>query len=243
MLQLYRITHDRLSTRANLLQSVDNLRREADAKGQLEAADAFHRQAVDVVLSGRMAEALDVSKEKPETLERYVGTRQGNQNENERFLMARRLIEAGVRCVSLGWGGWDTHASNFQQLRMQLPALDMGLAALLQDFADRGRSEDVSVAIWGEFGRTPRVNSNNGGRDHWAPVAAAFLAGGSVKGGRVVGSSDRIAGEAEDPVHVHAVLTMLYRTVGINVEKVQLIDPAGRPRYLLDHRQPIKELL
>jgi uncharacterized protein (DUF1501 family) len=103
---------------------------------------------------------------------------------------------------------------------------------------------DVSIAIWGEFGRTPRINSNDGGRDHWPRVAACFLAGGCVHGGRVVGSSDRIAGEAaERPVHVHEILATLYHNVGINVATAQIVDPAGRPRYLLDHREPIRELL
>src|SRR5690606_3184176 len=114
-----------------------------------------------------------------ETRERYMGNGQGRLRENERFLMARRLVEAGVRCVSLGWGGWDTHSGNFKTLKTQLPAMDLGLSALLQDLKDRGMSEDVSIAIWGEFGRTPRVNTNDGGgRDHWPRVAAAFLAGG-----------------------------------------------------------------
>ena len=245
LLQLRRISADRMGARSNLLQSIDNLRRDVDASGQLDAADAFSQQAVDVVLSGRMAEALNLEKEKPEVRERYIGRGEGRQRENDRFLMARRLVEAGVRCVSMGWGGWDTHEGNFRTLRDQLPALDMGLASLIEDLHERGMAQDVSIAVWGEFGRTPRVNPNGGGgRDHWPRVAAAFLAGGCIQGGRVVGSSDRIAGEPDlRAVHIHEVLSTLYRTVGIDTQKVQIIDPAGRPRYLLDVRAPIRELL
>ncbi|MCA9269717.1 MAG: DUF1501 domain-containing protein, partial [Planctomycetales bacterium] len=158
MLQLSRIKAERLSGRASLLRSVDDMRREVDASGQFAAADAFTQQAVDVVLSGKMAEALDLNKESPELRERYLGSNDGRYRENERFLRARRLVEAGVRCVAMQWGGWDTHGGNFKTLRDQLPALDRGLAALISDLDERGMLGDVTIAVWGEFGRTPRVN-------------------------------------------------------------------------------------
>ncbi|QDU93350.1 DUF1501 domain-containing protein [Lignipirellula cremea] len=243
MLQLRKIDADRLTTRANLLKSVDGMRRDSDASGQLEAADVFTQRAVDVVLSGRMADALDINKEDPAVMARYVGAAQGRMRDNERFLRARRLIEAGVRCVSMTWGGWDTHANNFDTLRTQLPALDRGLSALLGDLEDRGMLQDVVVAVWGEFGRTPRINAG-AGRDHWPQVAAAFLGGGAFRHGQAIGSSDRIGGEADlRPVHVHEVLATMYHHMGINPETEQIIDPAGRPRYLLDNRQPIRELV
>jgi hypothetical protein len=241
MLQVGRISGARLSKRASLLQSIDNLRREADASGQFAAADAFSLQAVDVVLSGRMADALDDSKIDPKEVERYEGHDRKMRN-NRTFLSARRLVEAGVRCVSVSWGGWDTHSGNFTKFRQQLPMLDSGLSNLIQDLHDRGMQDDVIIAVWGEFGRTPRVNSK-AGRDHWSHVAATFLAGGCVQGGRVVGASDHIASDAETPVHIHEIISTLYHNMGIDVKVPQLIDPAGRPRFLVDHRQPIRGLL
>ena len=243
MLELRRIDAERLNGRASLLATVDNLRRDADATGQLEAADSFTQRAVEVVLSGKMADALNLEKEDKEVRERYSGDRRDRLGENDKFLRARRLVEAGVRCISMNWGGWDTHGNNFQTLREQLPALDRGMAALLQDFHDRGMLDDVTVVIWGEFGRTPRVN-NGAGRDHWPQVAAAFIAGGGMKNGQAIGASDRIAGEAaERPVHVHEVIATLYHNMGIDPTTTQIIDPAGRPRYLLEQRNPISELV
>jgi len=242
MLELRRIDAERLNGRAQLLGTIDNLRREVDASGQMEAADAFTQRAVDVVLSGKMADALDVGQEDPQTVARYTGNGQGRLRNNRNFLLARRLVEAGVRYVSLGWGGWDTHRNNFVSLREQLPAMDVGLSALISDLHQRGLGDDVSIAIWGEFGRTPRVNSN-AGRDHWPRVAACFVSGGAIQGGRVVGASDRIASDAADPVHVHSVLSTLYKTVGIDTRTTQIIDPQGRPRYLLDHREPVSQLV
>jgi hypothetical protein len=161
---------------------------------------------------------------------------------NRNFLMARRLIEAGVRCIAMTWGGWDTHGQNFKALRDQLPALDVGLSALISDLVDRGMLDDVSIVLWGEFGRTPIINKD-AGRDHWPRVAAAFLAGGGIRAGQVVGSSDRKAGEAVTPVHIHQVHATLYRNLGIDLETTQFTDPSGRPQYLLDNREPVKELL
>lgn len=244
MLELRRIDADRLTRRADLLKTVDGLRRDVDASGEIEAADAFTQRAVDVILSGRMADALDLNKESAETRERYSGNRQGRLRDNERFLRARRLVEAGVRCVSMSWGGWDTHSNNFKTLSTQLPALDRGLAALISDFEERGMLDDVTIAVWGEFGRTPRINNNGGGRDHWPRVSAAFIAGGGIRGGQAVGVSDRIAGDADSrPVHCQEVLATLYRNMGINTQTEQIIDPQGRPRYLLEHREPIRELV
>ncbi|MDP6447993.1 MAG: DUF1501 domain-containing protein [Pirellulaceae bacterium] len=242
MLELRRIKAERLTDRAKLLKSVDTLRRDADASGELEAADAFTQQAVDVILSGRMANALDLSKESPDVVKRYVGNRQGRLRDNERFLRARRLVEAGVRFVAMSWGGWDTHSNNFTTFRSQLPALDQGVSNLIQDLYDRNMQDDVTIAIWGEFGRTPRVNAR-AGRDHWPQVAAAFLSGGGLKGGVVTGESDRTAAEAVRPVHIQEILATLYHNIGIDTETQQVIDPQGRPRYLLDHRQPLQDLV
>ncbi len=234
---------DRLKNRTELLRELDTYARECDSSGKMVALDSFTQRAVDVVTSGRMADALDVEKEKPEVLRKYTGgDRNGRMGDNRKFLLARRVIEAGVRTVAMSWGGWDTHENNFKTFRTQLPALDMGLSALLDDLSERGMLQDVAIVIWGEFGRTPRVN-DKGGRDHWPRVAAAWVAGGGMKGGQVIGESDRIAGEAKVPVHLHRVHATLYKVLGIDPQTTQFIDTAGRPQYLLDHREPLKELI
>lgn len=243
-LKMGKINSDRLKSRTELLAELDTLRRDVDANHQMEAMDEFTQKAVEVVTSGRMGDALDTEKEDKATLKRYLGdsSGQGRMGGNRNFLMARRLIEAGVRCVAMTWGGWDTHENNFKTLRDQLPALDMGLSALLTDLSDRGLLDDVSVVLWGEFGRSPKI-TNNGGRDHWPRVSAAFLAGGGIRAGQVVGSSDRLAADAVTPIHLHQVHATLYRNLGIDVETTQFVDPSGRPQYLLDNRTPIKELI
>jgi uncharacterized protein (DUF1501 family) len=153
------------------------------------------------------------------------------------------LIEAGVRVVTYNWGGWDTHTDNFGHLAKQLPQLDQAMSSLLTDLADRGLDKDVAVVMWGEFGRTPRVNSQ-AGRDHWSKLAMAFLAGGGWRHGQAIGSSSRLAEEAKDrPVHLHEVFSMLYHHMGIDVNTQQLFDTVGRPQYLVDQRRLINELL
>jgi hypothetical protein len=227
----------RLGTRTNLLSSLDKIRRDSDATGKMEALDSFTQRAVGVVTSGKVADALDLDKEDKAVRERY------GQNDARMFLTARRLIEAGVRVVTFDWGGWDTHGDNFNHLRRQLPNLDRGLSALLQDLSDHGLDKDVTVVMWGEFGRTPRINGS-AGRDHWSRVSMGFLAGGGMRLGQAIGSSTANAEEAKDrPVELQEVFATLYHNLGINVETTQLIDPAGRPQYLTEIRRPIKELI
>lgn len=240
-----KIDASRLKSRTALLQGLDTLRRDVDARGQMDAMDGFTQKAVEMVLSGKMADALDLSKESPKTLRRYLGSGKDEFpfSYNRRLLLARRLIEAGVRCVALeALGLWDTHEDNFNTLRRLLPALDLGLSALLDDLHDRGLLGDVTVAAWGEFGRTPHINER-GGRDHWPRVSAALLAGGGLKTGQAVGSTDRMGGEAVEAYHFQQVHSTLYRNLGIDVERTQFIDPSGRPQYLLDEREPIRALL
>jgi len=242
-LRLGKINADRLKGRTELLGELDTLRRDIDATHQMDAMDDFTQKAVEVVTSGRMGDALDLEKEDKATLKRYLGDQgQGRTSGNKNFLMARRLIEAGVRCVAMSWGGWDTHENNFKTLREQLPALDMGLSSLISDLSDRGMLNDVSIVVWGEFGRSPKI-SDKAGRDHWPRVAAAFMAGGGIRAGQVVGSSDRHAADAVTPIHLHQIHSTLYRNLGIDVETTQFVDPSGRPQYLLDNRNPVKELI
>jgi hypothetical protein len=242
-LKLGQVDAARLKNRTDLLKGLDTMRREADTSGKMEALDAFTARAVDVVTSGRMADALDLQKEKPDAVKAYTGgNRNGRARDNEKFLLARRLVEAGVRCVALNWGGWDTHENNFKSLRDQLPALDQGLSALLDDLSDRGMLQDTLIVMWGEFGRTPKINAT-AGRDHWARVSAAWIAGGGLRTGQAVGASDRLAAEALNPIHVHQLHATIFHKLGIDPQTTQLVDPSGRPQYLLDMREPLRELL
>lgn len=232
-----KMTAERLESRTELLSYLDQTRRDADQSGQMEALDSYTQRAVDVVTSGSVADALDLNKEDAKVRERY-----GN-NDGKMFLTARRLVEAGVRAVNFNWGSWDTHSNNFVTLRRQLPKLDVAMSALLQDLRDRGMEDDVTVVMWGEFGRTPRVNKN-AGRDHWLRLATCFLAGGGMRTGQAIGKSTRYAEDAMDrPVHLQEVFATLYHNLGIDVDKVTLRDPNGRPQYLVDHRTPIHELV
>ncbi|QDU96359.1 DUF1501 domain-containing protein [Lignipirellula cremea] len=230
------LTESRLGDRTNLLTSLDRIRRDADASGQMSALDAHTRQAVELIVSGRVGDALDLNKEDAKLVERY-----GKDGKN--FLTARRLIEAGVRVVSLNWGSWDSHQGNFTRLKTQLPKLDVAMSALIQDLHDRGMDQDVTVVMWGEFGRTPRINKT-AGRDHWRKVMMAFLAGGGMQTGQMIGTTSDDAGEAKDrPIHVHEVFSTIYRNLGIDTASTTLADTNGRPQYLTDIRQPISELV
>ncbi len=237
------MTTARLSDRTALLRNLDTLKRSADSTGKMEAMDVFTQRAVEMITSGAMADALDVEKEDPKILARYRSGGNKQRNETDGFLIARRLIEAGVRTVSLRVGGWDTHENNFKQLRSLLPVIDASLAALISDLHERGLDKDVTVVMWGEFGRTPRVN-NKAGRDHWSKVMQAVVAGGGMRTGQIIGSTDRYGGEAsERPVHLREVFATLYRNMGIMAKDTTLPDPAGRPQYLVDDRDPIAELI
>jgi uncharacterized protein (DUF1501 family) len=162
----------------------------------------------------------------------------------EHFLIARRLIEAGSRCVTLAFSRWDHHGDNFGALRQDLPLLDQGLSALIEDLHQRGLDKEISVVVWGEFGRTPKINGD-GGRDHWPNVSCALLAGGGMRTGQVIGSTDRDAAEAKDrPVRFGEVFATLYNRMGIDVDHVTVNDLSGRPRYLVDdHHHPLPEVI
>lgn len=242
------ISMDRLDDRQGLLAEFDNLRRDVDASGTLEGLDTITQQAFGILTSSRLADALDLSKEDPEVRERYgkgdaKNFGDGAPRNLEHFLMARRLVEAGARVVSLNFGRWDFHSNNFGGLKdTHLPIFDRGIATLVEDLHERGLADDVSVVAWGEFGRTPRINKD-AGRDHWPRVGGGLLAGGGMKTGQVIGATDRLGGEAvERPVHFGEVLATLYQNLGVDAKNVKLNDLAGRPQYLLDH-VPMPELV
>ena len=146
--------------------------------------------------------------------------------------------------MTLAFSRWDHHGKNFDALRQDLPMLDQGVSALVQDLHARGLDKDVSVIVWGEFGRTPTINKD-GGRDHWPRVSCALLAGGGMKTGQVIGATDRLGGEAiERPVQFSEVFATLYHNLGIDVSKVTLNDLSSRPQFLVDNNvQPIRELI
>jgi hypothetical protein len=243
------ITLDRLDDRKALLASFDRFRREADSTGMMSGLDNFNQQAFGVLTSSVLMDALDLSKEDPKIVERYGKGDPKNRDDGgpklmEHFLMARRLIEAGTRCVTLAFSRWDHHGNNFKACRQDMPMLDQGLSALIDDIHERGLDKDVTVVVWGEFGRTPTINKD-AGRDHWPNVSCGLLFGGGLRTGQVIGSTDRLAGEAKDrPVHFQEVFATLYHRLGIDVNTVTLTDFSGRPQYLVDRGyQPMPELI
>jgi hypothetical protein len=236
------VTLERLSDRKALLSSLDRFRRDVDSSGAMQGMDAFDRQAMDVLTSSKLVQALDVKNENPKVLERY-GKQKGDSKSLEQFLVARRLVEAGARCVTLAFGGWDTHSNNFKTMKEQLPRLDLGVSSLVQDLYERGLDKDVTVLVWGEFGRSPKI-SNDAGRDHWPRVTGALMAGGGMRAGQAIGATDRLAGEVTDrPVQFGEVFATLYHNLGIDTTKITLPDLAGRPQYLVDGYQPVRELV
>jgi hypothetical protein len=243
------VTLDRLSDRKALLSSFDQFRRDIDGSGMMDGMDAFNQQAFGILTSSKLLEALDVEKEDKKIRERYGKGDPKNRDDGapklmEHMLAARRLVEAGARCVTLAFTRWDHHGDNFGALRQDLPLFDQGVSALLTDLHERGMDKDVSVVVWGEFGRTPTINKD-GGRDHWPRVSFAMLSGGGLKHGQVIGATDRLGGEAnERPVQFGEVFATLYHALGIDVSKVTVPDLSGRPQFLVDPGlQPMRELV
>ena len=247
-LVLQGVTLERLGDRKGLVSAFDNLNRTVDSTGMMEGMDAFQRQAFGVLTSSKLAEALNVEKEPKELRDRYgYGTPQhqgdGAPRLMQQFLMARRLVEAGVRCVTLSYSFWDFHGQNFAGARGDLPLLDQAVSALVEDLHNRGLDKDVSVVVWGEFGRTPKINAA-AGRDHWPNVSCALLAGGGMHTGQAIGTTDRTAAEAKDrPVHFEEVFATLYNRLGIDAGTASVNDLSGRPQYLTDHWSPMRELI
>jgi hypothetical protein len=245
------LTAGRLTSRTALLGEFDRFRREVDASGMMDAMDRFTQQAVGILTSGKFAEALDLGSEDPAMLARYtpqatVGDPGGTSDEPiaaRKLLLARRLIEAGVRCVSVSFSDFDTHRGNFRRLRSLLPIVDHAIHALVTDLEERGRLQDVSIVAWGEFGRTPKINSSDGGRDHWPGVGMALLAGGGMRSGQVIGSTDSLAAVVRSrPVHYQDVFATLYHTLGLDLSQGRLSDLTGRPQHVLDRGEVLREV-
>jgi Protein of unknown function (DUF1501) len=241
------ITPQRLAGRRSLLGQVDDLWHKLHHDDATLGMDSFTQRAFEVLSSRRVFEALDLSKEDPELRARYGIGDMSNEADGppccmDHFLMARRLVEAGARVVTISFGRWDTHSDNFETCKTRIPKLDMALSTLVDDLYDRGLDKDVSVVVWGEFGRTPRINKN-AGRDHWPAVNFALLAGGGMRTGQVIGATDRVGAYVKErPVTFQNVFATLYHNLGID-SHTALSDRGGRPMYLLDEHQPIRELI
>lgn len=252
------ISLDRLGDRKSLLDSFDRFRERVDTSGVIDGVDAFTRQAFEVMTSNHLMQALDLERESPAVRKRYGipegAPQRGGAKHFQNLLLAKRLVQAGARCVTLtvsryplgrmmkGDYNWDWHFDNFPEARLSLPMLDIGITALLDDLEEQGMLDDVAVVVWGEFGRTPRINKN-GGRDHWPPVAGGLMMGGGMRTGQVIGSTNRLGEVPKDrPVNYREVLATLYQLMGIDVRSFTLPDLNGRPQYLVDHA-PISEII
>ena len=253
------ITDRRLADRRALVSAFDRFRRGVDRhtldkSSALACVDTFRRQALDILTSSRIAEALDLEREDPRVRERYghsaptTSSFGGAPKDPQRLLLARRLVEAGARCVTVSFGAWDWHGNRGGPVEKlgneDLPLFDHAVATLIDDLHQRGLLDDVSVVVWGEFGRTPKINVK-GGRDHWDRVAPVILAGGGMRCGQAIGATDSHGGTAtERPVHVQEIFATLYHNLGIDVTSATVRDLNGRPHYLVDEgREAIRELL
>jgi hypothetical protein len=246
------ITLERLQNREELRGALDRFRREVDVSARLESYDASMERALGILTDSKLGDALDLSKEDPKIVERYGKSEENFQRDGaprmvENLCVARRLVEAGARYVALNYSRWDWHGGdgmNFVQAREDFPLLDSGVSALVSDLVERGLDKDVSVVIWGEFGRTPKLNERNS-RDHWPRVNAALLAGGGMRTGQVIGETNKHAEEpANRPVKFQEVFATLYHNMGIDAHRDRQFDGSGVPRYPTDSDiEPIRELI
>jgi Protein of unknown function (DUF1501) len=251
-LTLKGVTLEQLNDRTSLLSGFDHFNRKLDRTGIMDGMDAFNRQAVDVLTSSKLKDAIDLSKENPKTLARYGVDDPGFERDGaprmvRNFCIARRLIEAGARVVTMNFTRWDWHGAdgkNFVQARKDFPLLDVAVTSLIEDLHDRGMEKDVSVIVWGEFGRTPRINKD-ASRDHWPQLSCALMAGGGMKTGQAIGESNRLAERAtKRPVTHQEIFATLYKNLGVDLNTVREYDSSGRPHYPIDGDvQPIRELV
>ncbi len=232
----------RLADRRRLLAQFDQSKKLQDLLGS-NAPDPFQQQAFDMITGTAAQRAFDLQRE-PQPLRELYGMNRTGQS----FLLARRLVEAGVTFVQVmprggSGGGWDDHDGIEQPMKIAGPSYDQGLAALISDLHERGMQQDVLVVAQGEFGRSPRINPKRTGRDHWPNVYSALVAGGGFRMGQVIGaSSDQGEFPIRAPYQPQNLLAMVYRHLGINTGGT-FADNFGRPRYILEEREPIEELL
>lgn len=246
---------DQLNDRRTLLKAFDTMRRDMDRTANSGGLDSYHAKAFDIISSPKVRDAFDLSKESKTTLERYGRGKYPHQTvkdilydwEGSRFLMARRLVEAGVRVVTLSAGSWDHHSGPtsdvFLCLKMLMPVLDRSIGALCEDLIARGLDQDVLVVVLGEFGRTPKITPTGPGREHWADAGGAVLFGGGLKMGQVIGETDARAERAKSgATNFQSIVSTIYHVLGIDPTQT-FPDFNGRPQYVLDEAKPIAELV
>lgn len=231
------LTEHSVDARRKLLATFDTIRRDIDESGVMEGLDAFKGQALEMVSGDAMRTAFDLSAEAPQLRDRY-----GRHQFGQSALLARRLVEAGARCVNINTGYWDHHNEIEKGLEDLLPPLDHSIATLIEDLDARGMLDDVIVYCVGEFGRTPRMNGH-AGRDHWSDCFSVLLAGGGIQGGRVVGASEKWGGGVVDRLTTPLdLLATIYSRMGIPLD-THYIDGSGRPVSIVGAGKPIGELV
>ncbi len=231
------VDEKRFDRRRSLLDTVDHHFRTLEESDALDSMDAFYQHAYKLISSQKAREAFNLAAEPDALKDKY-----GRNAAGQRMLLARRLIEGGVRFVSLTAGGWDHHDNIKNGIQTNLPPVDQAIAALITDLEERGMLDSTLVMVTSEFGRTPKIN-NTGGRDHWPRVFSTMLAGGGMKRGYVHGSSDSLGGEPEnDRVGVEDLATTIYNQIGITADK-ELMSPGNRPIEIVDGGHVLDSLL
>lgn len=227
----------RFQRRRSALDAVNSYFADKQKSDNIAAMDTFYQRAYSLISSDKAREAFNIEAEDAAMRDRY-----GRNAAGQRLLMARRLVESGVRFVTVTYGGWDMHNQISAGMRRDMPPLDQALAALIEDLESRGLLSKTLVMVSSEFGRTPKIN-NEAGRDHWPKVFSVMLAGGGVKGGMVYGASDATATEPEfDPVSPEDLATTMYQLLGIVADK-ELMSPGDRPIEICDGGKVIQDIL
>ncbi len=231
------VDFDRFQRRRSLLEAVDSHFRSMENADEIDAMDSFYQRAYGLISSEEARNAFDLTKESDKIKERY-----GKNEAGMRMLLARRLVESGVRLVTLTYGSWDMHDKLKEGISRYVPSLDQALASLITDLSERGLLDSTLVMVSSEFGRTPKINKTDG-RDHWPRVFSTVLAGGGIKGGMVYGASDSLASEPdENPVSVQDFAKTVYHQLGINADK-ELIAPGPRPMEIVDGGRVLEEII
>ena len=226
---------ERLADRRRLLKEFDRFERRADASGLMDGLKAFEKQAFGLVL-GNAPQAFDVKKEDPKVVAKY------GRGLGQSMLVARRLCEAGCGFVTVSYGGWDMHGRIKQSMDRRGPEVDRAVGTFIKDVCDRGLDKKILLVVTGEFGRTPKVN-RNAGRDHWGPLCTLALAGGGLKMGQIVGDSDAKAYRPATPaIRPQDLMATVFQVMGVS-RKLQYVNQAGRPVYMIEDGTPIKELI
>ncbi|MGE9267121.1 MAG: DUF1501 domain-containing protein, partial [Verrucomicrobiales bacterium] len=231
------VDDSRFARRRSLLETVDYHFKNLEESDALDSMDAFYQHAYKLISSQKAREAFNLQAESEEVRKKY-----GMNQAGQRCLLARRLVEAGVRFVSLTAGGWDHHDNIKNGIESNLPPVDIAIASLINDLDERGLLDSTLVMVTTEFGRTPKINGT-GGRDHWPRVFSVAMAGGGTHRGLIHGSSDALGGEPEEGrVGIEDFATTVYNQLGITGDK-ELMSPGDRPIEIVDGGQVIDEIL